>query len=827
MSLVPPPSTRIADPMPGYMGRPDRYDECRAEDGSLRPHWAEFFRLLGPDPMNALRHATEACARAVIEQDVSMNIYSGERSGVQPWPLDAIPQLVNAADWSVLSAGLRQRAHLYNQLLGDLYGPQKLLRGGQLPAILAMANPRFLRPCVGLGKRDGVFLHTYAVDIARSPDGQWWVLQDRLDSPSGLGYSLQNRTIARRVLPQVFHRAPIHRLYEFFRDFRLSVQELTTNRGTGDPRVVFLTPGPANETYFEQAYLARYLGYPLVEGADLTTRDRQVFLRTVGGLKRVDAIVRRVDSAFCDPLELHAHSLLGVPGLVHVAQGGRVAITNQLGSAALESPALLAFLGPLCRTLLGEDLRLPGVATWWCGQKKAREYLLKNLASLVVKPTFRERGASTTRYGPLLNDAERSAIAASIAARPWAHCGQERVLLGTTPGWRDGSLQPVPFVMRLFVAWQNGDYRVMPGGLTRFSTGGEDAIVSLQRGSMTKDTWVLSDAPVDDSRISLSIFPDSHHRTTATPSRLADNLYWLGRYLNRTAQIARLLNKLDPLLRDEVAALDPGVTTHVIGTLLAAQDIEEPEDATPDELVAHIRLSADDTSEPGSLASNLAQLIRNVEQVKLRFPPDAWRILRRLRTISNTAHPQLASDLSEELSALEALAMDMLAHDTGWHFLTLGRRIERALQVVFTTSRLLGTGRPTEFRLQTALHFSDSLFTYRSIHPGGFQPATVLTWLLGAVENPRSLRFQADHISEHLAALPDELAPRAVAALRGTAFRLVSQVRLLDANVLAASPEQAAAFFADASTTLADLSNQLTLIYFSHADLPAPAVHLS
>lgn len=813
--------------MPGYVRRPDRYDECRAEDGSLRPHWAEFFRLLGPDPMNALRHATEACARAVIEQDVSMNIYSGERSGVQPWPLDAIPQLVSALDWSVLSAGLRQRAHLYNQLLGDLYGPQKLLRGGQLPAILAMANPRFLRPCVGLGKRDGVFLHTYAVDIARSPDGQWWVLQDRLDSPSGLGYSLQNRTIARRVLPQVFHRAPIHRLYEFFRDFRLSVQELTTNRGTGDPRVVFLTPGPANETYFEQAYLARYLGYPLVEGADLTTRDRQVFLRTVGGLKRVDAIVRRVDSAFCDPLELHAHSLLGVPGLVHVAQGGRVAITNQLGSAALESPALLAFLAPLCRTVLGEDLRLPGVATWWCGQKKAREYVLKNLASLVVKPTFRERGASTTRYGPLLNDQERSAIAASIAARPWAHCGQERVLLGTTPGWRDGTLQPVPFVMRLFVAWQNGDYRVMPGGLTRFSTGGEDAIVSLQQGSMTKDTWVLSDAPVDDSRISLSIFPDSHHRTTATPSRLADNLFWLGRYLNRTAQIARLLNKLDPLLRDEVAALDPGVTTHVIGTLLAAQDIEEPEEATPDELVAHIRLSADDTSEPGSLASNLAQLIRNLEQVKLRFPPDAWRILRRLRSISNTAHPQLASDLSEELSALEALAMDMLAHDTGWHFLTLGRRIERALQLVFTTSRLLGTVRPTEFRLQTALHFSDSLFTYRSIHPGGFQPATVLTWLLGAVENPRSLRYQADHISEHLAALPDELAPRAVAALRGTAFRLVSQVRLLDANVLASSPEQAAAFFEDASATLADLSNQLALIYFSHADLPAPAAPLS
>ncbi|MEO7599619.1 MAG: circularly permuted type 2 ATP-grasp protein [Opitutus sp.] len=824
MPIAPPYHPAVSDPMKGYAIRPDRYDECRAPDGSLRPHWAEFFRLLGPDPTSALRHATEACSRAIIEQDVSMNVYSGERSGAQPWPLDAVPQIVSAEDWNTLSTGLRQRAHLYNQLLTDLYGPQRLLRNGMIPSFLAMANPRFLRPCVGLAKRGGVFLHTYAVDIARSPDGGWWVLQDRLDSPSGLGYSIQNRTIARRVLPQVFHRAPVHRLYEFLRDFRLSVQELTTSRGNEVPRVVFLTPGPANETYFEQAYLARYLGYPLVEGADLTTRDRQVFLRTVGGLKRVDAIVRRVDSAFCDPLELHAHSLLGVPGLVHVAQGGRVAITNQLGSSALESPALLSFLAPLCRSLMGEELKLPGVATWWCGQKKARDYVLKNLANLVVKPTFRERGASTTRYGPLLNGEELSKLADSIAARPWAHCGQERVLLGTTPGWRDHSLQPVPFVMRLFVAWQNGDYHVMPGGLTRFSTVGEDAIVSLQQGSMTKDIWVLSDAPVDDSRISLSVFPDLHHRTTATPSRLADHLFWLGRYLNRTAQIARLLDKLDPLLRDEVSALDPGVTTHVIGTLLAAQDIDEPEDATPDELVAHIRLSADDTSEPGSLASNLSQLIRNLEQVKLRLPPESWRILRRLRTISNTAHPQLASDLSEQLSALEAMAMDMLAHDTGWHFLTLGRRIERALQLVFITSRLIATNRPTEFRLQTALHFSESLFTYRSIHPGGFQPATVLSWLIAAVENPRSLRFQADHITEHLAALPDELAPRDVAALRATAFRLVSQVRLLEVSTLAASPEQSAAFFAEAHATLSDLSNQLTLIYFSHSEIPAPAV---
>ena len=271
-----------------------------------------------------------------------------------------------------------------------------------------MANPRFLRPCSGLGSQRGVFLHHYAADIARSPDGRWWVLQDRLDAPSGLGYSLQNRHIVRTALSADFRGLQVEQLARFFEEFRSSLAGLAPPPAWGEePRVVFLTPGPANETYFEHAYLARILGHPLVEGADLTTRDRQVFLRTVSGLKRVSAIVRRVDSSFCDPLELNSQSVLGVPGLVHAAQGGRVAIANQLGGAALESARLLAFLKPLCGAVLNEDLRLPSVATWWCGQEAAREHVLDNLESLVIKPSFRERGALATRYGALLTRHER------------------------------------------------------------------------------------------------------------------------------------------------------------------------------------------------------------------------------------------------------------------------------------------------------------------------------------------------------------------------------------------------------------------------------------
>jgi uncharacterized circularly permuted ATP-grasp superfamily protein/uncharacterized alpha-E superfamily protein len=825
---APTPLLAPNDPVPGYHPLAGRYDEMRAPDGTIRPHWAEFLRTLGPNPSANLKTAAEACARAVLEQDVSMNVYAGARSEPKPWPLDVVPHLVAADEWRQLADGMCQRARLYNSLLCDLYGPQKFLRSRVLPAELAMANPHFLRPCSGLGNKGGVFLHHYAADIARSPDGHWWVLQDRLDAPSGLGYSLQSRSIVRTALSREFHAAPVERLDRFFQNFRASLASHAPSHGWNEePRVVFLSPGPANETYYEHAYLARHLGHALVEGADLTTRDRQVFLRTVGGLKRVDAIIRRVDSGFCDPLELNSLSVLGVPGLVHAAHGGRVAIANQLGGAALESSCLLAFLSPLCRAVLDEELRLPSVATWWCGQRAAREYVLDNLDALVVKPSFRERGAFSTRYAAVLSDEERAALKAGIEARPAEYCGQERVLLGTTPAWSGGALHPVPFVMRLFVAWHDGAYQVMPGGLTRFDASGADAIVSLQRGGSTKDTWVLSGGPSAEPP-SPPESPASHHRPETTPSRLADNLYWLGRYLERTAQLVRLLDRLEPLLRDEVAALDPRVSRDFLRILLLSQSGVPDREAPAAELAAQIRRDADDPDQPGSLAANLQRLIRVMDQVKVNLPPEFWRILRRLRAISSDGRTLLEADLGQPLATLEALGTESLTHDTGWRFMKLGRRLERARHIVFLADELLFAERPdgepaelpSEFRLQTLLHFNDSLFTYRSVYHGVYRPASILTWLLCAPENPRGLRFQADRIAEHVAALPEDLAPRSVSALRATAFRLASSTKLIDPTTLAADPGLAEGFFRGASATLTEFNERLTQIYFSHSDAP-------
>jgi uncharacterized circularly permuted ATP-grasp superfamily protein/uncharacterized alpha-E superfamily protein len=806
----------------GYSGLAGHYDEALAPDGTLRPAWQAFARSLGADPVGTLRTASEGARRAIVEQDVSLNVYSGENSDATAWPLDVVPLLLGAEDWTSLSTGLRQRARVFNHILQDLYGPQKLLRQGSLPAALGMANPHFLRSCVGLGKARQPFVHTYAADVARSPDGRWWVLQDRLEAPAGLGYALQNRIIVRQVLPNAFQHTPVSRLYRFFRDFRLSLDQLQSRNDA--PRIVLLSPGPANEAYYEHAYLARHLGCPLVEGGDLTTRDGRVFLRTVGGLREVSVIVRRLDSEFCDPLELDDRSLLGVPGLVHAAQSGRVAIANQLGGRAVESTAVLSFLPSLCRQITGESLLIPSAATWWGGQRVPRDYILANLDTLVIKPTFAGPGASPTRYGALLDAKARDALASEITANPSAYCGQERVLLGTTPAWDpiSSSLRPMPFVTRIYLSWQDGDYHAMPGGLSRFNTSGEDAIVSLQSGSVSKDTWVLSGQQNEDPPVheTAPATVNEQRHGAATPSRLADNLFWLGRYLERTSQMNRLFAKLDPLLRDEIAVLDPGVVNDTISFLLFLQDVHRLPAGTLDQKADHARRMAADLNQPGSIASNLVRLARILEASKLRLPPEAWRIARELRAASKSG---IASPLIQShLSHLDGVTSEVMVHDTGWRFLKLGRRIERATHTLQLIRALLqrprGEAGPTEFRLQTCLHLADSLFTYRSNFNGTFHPSSVMSWMLSESENPRGLRYQVEHITSHLAALPDELAPRAVEALRTTVFRLLSGVRLADMDVLAATPEQAAELWNDQLALLSDISSQLSHIYFAHTD---------
>lgn len=817
---MPAPLTSARSILSGYAGKGARFDECVDSAGQLRPAWAQFLQLLPSNQIAALQAATEAGHRAIIEQDVSMNVYRGAQAGSQLWPLDVLPMLIAADEWATLTAGLRQRAHLFNELLLDLYGEQKLLRGGLLPAAVAMHNPHFLRPCSGLGRVNPVALHTFAVDVARSTDGRWWVIEDRLDAPSGLGYSLQNRIITRQALPEVFHRAPIARLQRFFQAYRQSLEHLAPGRT--DARIVLLSPGTANETYFEQAYLANYLGYNLVEGEDLTTRDRRVFLRTVGGLQQVDVILRRVDSDFCDPLELDPASLLGVPGLLQAAHHGSVALANQPGCRALETPALLAFLQPLCRHILGEELLLPNAATWWCGQDQPRDYVLANLPGLVLKPTFRTRDSAPPRYGAWMGKAARAALADEIRAQPGAWCAQERVFHSTTPGWHEGKLRPMPFITRLYVTWHDGDYTVMPGGLTRCNPRGEDMIVSLQQGSISKDTWVLhAGEPTPAPLLLAPRTTDTLRQVSATPSRTANDFFWLGRYLERAGTLARRLEKLDALLHDEIAQLEPAVPLATLGLLFRLQDLPAAPGLPLDQLAAAVRLGADDLTQPSSFAAGIANLIRLLEALKPHLPHEAWQMIRHLRQRRRASDAADCAWLRQHLTALEGLTLEAMPHDTGWHFLQLGRRLERAGQLLALAQALLPAAPDTavtEFRLQTLLHLADALFSYRHTYHGPVDATALIDWLILSPDNPRSLRFQVDQITHHLGELPAELAPRAVAALRHHSLRVLGEVRFADAVHLAGQPAAAQAFFQSQQQHLWRISDDLNQIYFSHAE---------
>src|SRR5574343_1290231 len=401
-----------------------RYDEMLSADGAVRPHWRQFFIHLDSVAPEEMHQRLDFVDRRIQENGVTYNVYADPNGADRPWALDPLPLIISPEEWAEVSAAVAQRAALLNAMLADLYGPQTLLAEGLLPPALVYGQHGYLWPCRGVRPPGGVWLHHYAVDLARSPDGKWWVIADRTQAPSGAGYALENRLIVSRVFPEMFRDLHVQHLADFFRDQVDGLSALAPVDPGEQPHTVLLTPGPYNETYFEHAYLARYLGFPLVEGQDLTVRGDTLYLKTLRGLKRVHVVLRRQDDDFCDPLELRGDSALGIPGLVNVVRSGRVVVSNALGSGLLASGALMGFLPAICRSLLGERLAMPSVATWWCGEKPALDYVKENFDDLVIKPAYPTQRMDPV-FGHELKDAERDEMLRRIEARPHAYVAQE------------------------------------------------------------------------------------------------------------------------------------------------------------------------------------------------------------------------------------------------------------------------------------------------------------------------------------------------------------------------------------------------------------------
>ena len=809
------------------------YDELSADGVNPRAHWAplmESLRAIGPEELG------KRCLRAerrIRENGITYNIYNDPLGANRPWELDILPFLIAADEWRYIEQGIIQRAKLLSLILEDLYGSQSLLASGRFPAELLYANPAFLRPLVGVRVPSHSYLHMLAVDLARSPDGQWWVLADRTQAPSGSGYALENRTIVSDVLPDEFNNSNVLRLASFFREQRAALTSLAEG---SNPRIVLLTPGPHNETYFEHSYIARYLGFTLVEGADLTVRDRCVYLKTVDGLERVDVILRRVDDAFCDPLELRSDSLLGVPGLVDAVVAGNVKVANALGSGVIETAAIMPFLPGLSRHMTGESLKLPSVATWWCGQSYAREWVLNHLDSIVLKPAFPSRGMEPV-FGAKLEPAEKRKLMAQLKAAPHEYVAQEQIALSTAPVWGNGHLYSRSVVLRAYVVNTGNGWTAIPGGLVRVAEA-EGSVVSMQRGGHSKDAWVLSENPVD----TFSLLPPRNQAlalrrgSPEVPSSVADKVFWLGRYVERAENTARIARSL----MDRVRRSSPGELACLVrlhGCLKSrhsklAKGIKRRPTAVEfeRELVSVIS----DPKRTDSLAFILSEISRVGNSVRERLSSDMMILIGQLRTTLDTDGDTQSIDYAatltrclELLSAFSGMERENINRGVGWLFMSIGRRLERAVYLSRMLRQItLPLGEQDGALLECLLEVTDSSMTYRTRYYTTLQPVAVLDVLMADEGNPRSLDFQLAHLVDQYQKLPRHLANDleamrdALAVLRGFKLGTFSHSLPTSSSQAKSRPPDLVrleVFLEGLDRLLLSWSNNLSSRYFSHA----------
>jgi uncharacterized circularly permuted ATP-grasp superfamily protein/uncharacterized alpha-E superfamily protein len=750
-----------------YQAQAGAYDEMMSAEGELRPHWrhiADFLRECTPQTLDGFKLETQ---RRLKEQGVYYNVYEDPAGQRRTWQLDPVPMLLSETEWPQLEAGLRQRAHLLSLLLQDLYGPQHALREGLIPHEVVLRHPEFLRPVV-TPHADGARiapLVLYAVDLARGPDGRWWGLNDRTQGPSGAGYVLEARAVTKRVLGQSIGKYSIAPLAQFFHHLKRHVAALAPDQQR-EPTIAVLSPGIGNEVYFEHAYLAAQLGITLVQGDDLTVRNGNVYLRTVDDLRRVDVLIRRVDSSFCDPLNLRSDSMLGVPGLLQAQQLGRIGMANPLGSGVLESAGLLPFLPALARAWLGEDLLLPNVATWWCGQDKERKFVLSELSGLVIKRIDRP-GAII--FGDQLSRKQLQQLSDAIKATPWAYVGQEHLSFSTAPTLitnNSGNASataaaPRALVLRAFLAGDGEHYDVMPGGLSRVAGTAKATVVSTQQGGWSKDTWLLRRS--GSMRDVLRLHPSGQRRLTAAvlTSRAAEHLFWAASYLERSESLLRLVTAYQQRYE---TWLDYGFESdqHVLLQWLPLLQLYMPRamslDIPPAPDTLRRALLGGDV---GGLAYNLHRALEGMYTVRDLWPLDSWRVIEELeelvtyteRNSDVIAIDQFMHPIINAMLAFWGASQESLALTQGGLWLHIGRRLERIqnmLLVVGNFCRQLVNGEDATPALETLLRAHSCEVSHRRRYGIELNFQTVWQHLLLEVTNPRSLLRQIDELESLL-----------------------------------------------------------------------------
>jgi uncharacterized circularly permuted ATP-grasp superfamily protein/uncharacterized alpha-E superfamily protein len=782
---------------PSPMESQQVFDEFAAADGTVRQGWSTVLAGLDEFADTDLLKAQREIARLLEDDNVTYTPSPASTISIadepnghgppttptptglvepRPWRLDPLPLILEDREWAGLEAGLVQRAQLLDAIMADLYGVRRLLSRHRVPAAAIFDHDEYVRPLVGSKAIARQRLFMVAADLGRDGGGQWKVISDRTQAPSGAGYAMQNRRVVARVMPEIYHQANLHRLTPFFQAMRLALVDAAPS-AVEDPRVVVLSPGTLSETAFDQAFVASLLGFPLLEGSDLTVRDGRVWMRVLGKFEQVDVILRRVDSTWMDALELRPDSRLGVTGLLECVRQGTVTVLNNLGSGVLENPALMPLLPELCERLLGQSLRVPSVETWWCGDHAALSHVLNNLDSLVIRPISRGHGRSVRGAG--LTRRQRELLADKIKALPHRFVGQEVLNLSSAPTSEEDRLVRRNVVLRSFAVRSGESYAAMLGGLARV---GDDAserrgvFVTDPNNQLAKDVWVVGTEPVAAPRILARDraeeepgFVPAVSASIAMVPRVLSDLYWFGRYAERAEDLLRVLLATRTLAIEADFDLSPGRALEVMLQAVTHVSTTYPGFVgSRREMIPEFRSMLLDRQRTGTVAQSLGALSLAAQGVRDQLSEDVWMVLadieRALAALAANPYDQglQLTDVSERvlsgLLALAGIATENMVRDPGWYMLDSGRGLERALQILALLRVTICQERVAETEdivLEAVLTAAESIVTFRRRYSTRARVDALLELLLIDPFNPRSVAYQLNRIRNDLRALPN------------------------------------------------------------------------
>jgi uncharacterized circularly permuted ATP-grasp superfamily protein/uncharacterized alpha-E superfamily protein len=817
-----------------YFTNQTALDECFDQNDQVREAWKKLIANIDLLGAEELKNRHQELLKLLQENGVTYNMYGDSNGLNRPWLLDAVPFILPANDWSYIERGMKQRAFVLNKILDDIYGDRILIKEKIIPAELIYSHSGFLRPCDKI-KLPGLQLPLYSADLSRGPDGHIWVIKDRTQAPSGMGYALENRSALSRVAPELFQQHQVAKLGGFFNNLMQCLIQIAP-QGKENPRIVLLTPGPRNETYFEHAFLASYLGITLVQGEDLIMRDSFVWIKTVEGLEKVDVILRRVDDMFCDPLELREDSQLGIPGLLHAIRKGNVAVANPLGSSILENVGLMAFLHNAFQFFLKEDPIIPMIATWWCGQKKEMDYVIDHIDTLVIKGIERA-GSFKTVMGSQLSKAQKEDLIRKIKFDPSKYVGQEEVAFSTSPVLYKERLDPRYTVLRSYLVANGDNYEMMRGGLTRCSPEKGSFLVSNQDGGISKDTWVESAGET---------LPVIHHapdmkRKAVLPSRAAENLFWVGRYTQRIVRTSRFIRIVLRALTQKGyvnAAADSESMKVMLRTVTNLTDTL-PGFVEDEELLANplpeIHRLVCQADYPGSIMFTLNNLLRAMYAARDRWTVDSWRIIDEIENIKRRIAALEAGNIRYALTLLDQLTGRLLSfsemtrqcmyRSDGRTMYRMGQLIEEILMELSQFKSILTEKKDesNEFQLLEALLLSNqNLSSYRSVYRTSLDVVPVIDLLFLNGQNPTSLFSQLEGLLKYARNLAQKEVGVNDNEISRLVFECYSTVRLIDIPELVATDENGSRIKLDEfcnslQNQIYNLSMKLNSKYFSHS----------